>query len=667
MSGKKNYSREMLDAALNAVKSGESVRSVSQKFGIPKSTLSDHKLGKSECGPHPNRALTLEEEESLVNYIVWMADHGFPLTRTIVKCLALEIIKESSRKTLVNLETGLSDNWWVRFKARHPDLTTRTPDSLDRARVLAATPEGIDNFFKLLVNIINLHSLQDKPHQLWNCDETGFGDKPKSREKVICQKGKRHIYRQQTTTREHITVHVAVSAAGESVPPFIIYPRCLPSVAYALGGPENSLYGYADKGYMTAELFLKWLDHFIKYAPPARPLVLIMDQHETHCGRQIIDVCRENQIDILLLPPHTTHMLQPLDISVFNPLKGVFSTLASRMGLVRGDMVVGKKHFSAVLKHAYEKAVTAANIKAGFRKAGIYPLSREAVDMTQIVKLIPSSSTAAAAPSSAVPSSTTAVASSSSAVPTSSTAAAAPSSAVPSSTTAVASSSSAVPTSSTAAAAPSSAVPSSTTAVASSSSAVPTSSTAAAAPSSAVPSSTTAVAFSSSAVPTCSPSPVCPTCHKSKKNYLVETGLIPQYLADILVTPTFGQKAEGIRRRVPLQARVITSDDYVAHLDNLEAKEKEKDEQKKKRKEEQEKNREAKRARQAKGVRRVAPVIDDGSYCSICKSTLPPGSNAEVDEWIQCDLCQLWFHMACVGADTVPDGEWLCHKCGVTI
>ncbi|XP_077062847.1 uncharacterized protein LOC143715091 [Siphateles boraxobius] len=296
---------------------------------------------------------------------------------------------------------------------------------------------------------------------------------------------------------------------------------------------------------MTAELFLKWLDHFIKYAPPARPLVLIMDQHETRCGRQIIDVCRENQIEILLLPPpHTTHMLQPLDISVFSPLKGVFSTLASRMGLVRGDMVVGKKHFSSVLKHAYEKAVTTANIMAGFRKAGIYPLSREAVDMTQIVKLVP---TAAAVPAS-------------------------------------------------------SAVPSS---------------------------STTVVSSSSSALPTCSSSPVCPTCNRSAKNPLVETGLIPQYLADILVTPTFGRRAKGIRRRVPLQARVITSDDYVAHLDKLEAKEKKEE---KKRKEEQEKKRESKRARQAKAAKRGAPAMEDGSHCFICKSTLPPGSNAEDDE-----------------------------------
>ncbi|KAL7400072.1 hypothetical protein ABVT39_006063 [Epinephelus coioides] len=30
----------------------------------------------------------------------------------------------------------------------------------------------------------------------WNCDKTGFGDKPKSKEKVMCQQGKRHVYRQ---------------------------------------------------------------------------------------------------------------------------------------------------------------------------------------------------------------------------------------------------------------------------------------------------------------------------------------------------------------------------------------------------------------------------------------------------------------------------------------
>ena len=384
MSGKK-YSKETLQAAMAEIRSGNvtSIRKVSTKFNIPRSTLADHKLGKFECGPHPNRAINQEEEEALVRYIIWMADHGFPLTRSIIKSLALEIIKDRGQKTLVNIQRGLSDNWWSRFKARHPELTTRIPDSLDRARVLVATPVAIDRFLAY-TRISLIHSLHEKTHLIWNCDETGFGDKPKSREKVMCPKGKRHIYRQQTTTREHITVHMAVSAAGAHVPPFIIYPRCLPNISYALDGPKDSLYGYSEKGYMTSELFRKWLDHFIKLTPQERPLVLIMDQHETHCGRHVIDVCRANHIEILLLPPHTTHMLQPLDISVFNPLKADFSTLASRMGLVRGDMMIGKKQFSSVLKHAHEKAVTAENIMAGFRKAGIHPLSKEAVDMTQV-------------------------------------------------------------------------------------------------------------------------------------------------------------------------------------------------------------------------------------------------------------------------------------------
>ena len=99
----------------------------------------------------------------------------------------------------------------------------------------------------------------------------------------MCQTGKKHINRQQITTQQHVSVHYAVIAISVSIPPFVIYPRCLPSVAYALGDPENSLYSCSEKGYMTTELFKKWLDHFIKYE---RPLVLIMEQHETRCSRE---------------------------------------------------------------------------------------------------------------------------------------------------------------------------------------------------------------------------------------------------------------------------------------------------------------------------------------------------------------------------------------------
>ncbi|ROL50899.1 hypothetical protein DPX16_3533 [Anabarilius grahami] len=181
-----------------------------------------------------------------------MADHGFPLTRSQVKVLAIGIIKESGRSqsTTVNMEKGPSDVWWARFKARHPELTSRTADSLDRARVHGATPEAIEGFFKLYEALYVKHSLEDKPQLIYNCNETGFGDKPQSREKVLCQTGRKHVYQQQMT-REHFTVHCCVNAAGDSIPPFIIYPGCLPMDFNGLQTVEGQNYSFraASKGF----------------------------------------------------------------------------------------------------------------------------------------------------------------------------------------------------------------------------------------------------------------------------------------------------------------------------------------------------------------------------------------------------------------------------------
>ncbi|KAL1276272.1 hypothetical protein QQF64_035895 [Cirrhinus molitorella] len=109
------------------------------------------------------------------------------------------------------------------FKARHPELTSQTADSLDKARVHGATPESIGAFFQLYKALYVKHNLEEKPHPIYNCDETGFGDEPRSREKVLCQTGRKHVYQQQQTTKEHITVHCCVNASGDTIPPFIMW------------------------------------------------------------------------------------------------------------------------------------------------------------------------------------------------------------------------------------------------------------------------------------------------------------------------------------------------------------------------------------------------------------------------------------------------------------
>ncbi|XP_062849708.1 uncharacterized protein LOC134311989 [Trichomycterus rosablanca] len=359
---RKNYTKEAVACALSELEEGGSYRKVAIKYGIPHTTLRDYKKKRYAHNPHPNRALTPEEEDALVTYIVWMSEHGFPVTGAVVKDLALTVIKSSQRTTLVNLDKGLSSMWWSRFRARHPEITSRTPGTLDQSEVHRPLPQAIDGLFAICKLLYQKHNLEEKPHLIFNCGETAFVDKPGA--------------------KEHITVHYCVSAAGESIPPFVIYPRCLPSASYAQDGPTNAIYGVSPKGLMEGELFLEWLDHFIKFAPAERPLLLYLDQNESHVYKEVVDFCSGNGIEVVCLPAHVSHLLQPLDVAVFGALKTAFTAVALRTG---GDMVDGKRQFSAILKEAFQEAVTADNIKEGFRITGLFPLSREADNISKAI------------------------------------------------------------------------------------------------------------------------------------------------------------------------------------------------------------------------------------------------------------------------------------------
>lgn len=153
------------------------------------------------------------------------------------------------------------------------------------------------------------------------------------------------------------------SGDNESSLYYTVYPCCLPSVTYALHGPTDSI--YSEKGIMTPELFLKWLDHFIKHALAAWTLILITDQHEAHCHLQVTDVCRANRIETLLLPPHTTHILKPLvaGLTLYLTCRRLCSPMTTQL---RVDRVVGKIQLLSV---------TCNNITSAFRKATIRDVS----------------------------------------------------------------------------------------------------------------------------------------------------------------------------------------------------------------------------------------------------------------------------------------------------
>ena len=131
------------------------------------------------------------------------------------------------------------------------------------------------------------------------------------------------------------------------------------------------------KGWTDQELCKHWFqDHFLKYAVPTRPLLLNMDGHSSHYETSSVKLAKNN---VLCLPPHTTQDSQPLDCTVFGPLKCHWSTVCHEVLHNHPGIVINKYNFSGLFIKAWLLALTSANIVSGFKKCGINTFTRNAI------------------------------------------------------------------------------------------------------------------------------------------------------------------------------------------------------------------------------------------------------------------------------------------------
>ncbi|GBN36715.1 hypothetical protein AVEN_232662-1 [Araneus ventricosus] len=123
-----------------------------------------------------------------------------------------------------------------------------------------------------------------------------------------------------------------MSAIGVFVPPALNLPRKRRNLLLYKDVPNGTLPLISDTGCMNSHLFIDWLKHFVKHAKPsAEDLVqLIADNHTSHCSPPAVLLCRENHITFFTLPPHASHVLQPLNRCFFAPLKALYSPEAKK-------------------------------------------------------------------------------------------------------------------------------------------------------------------------------------------------------------------------------------------------------------------------------------------------------------------------------------------------
>jgi hypothetical protein len=105
---------------------------------------------------------------------------------------------------------------------------------------------------------------------------------------------------------------------------------------------------------------------------------LILDGHESHRSTEFERYCQENNIITLYMPPHSSHLLQPLDIGCFGPLKQAYGRQIE--DLIRMYIShISKLEFLYAFRETFFTSMIERNICSGFIGAGLIPFDPERV------------------------------------------------------------------------------------------------------------------------------------------------------------------------------------------------------------------------------------------------------------------------------------------------
>jgi hypothetical protein len=187
----------------------------------------------------------------------------------------------------------------------------------------------------------------------------------------------------QLGNREWITVIQAINAEGWAIPPFIIGAGQYHLATWYRESnlPDDWAIATSPNGWTDNELGLEWLKHFDR-STSARSVghyrLLILDGHESHHSLDFEKYCQANKIVTLCMPPHSSHLLQPLDVGYFSLLKKAYGQEIEH--LIRCSIThVSKIEFFPAFYAAFQATITEKNIKAAFKGAGLVPLDPESV------------------------------------------------------------------------------------------------------------------------------------------------------------------------------------------------------------------------------------------------------------------------------------------------
>lgn len=194
--------------------------------------------------------------------------------------------------------------------------------------------------------------------------------------RVLASSQRTRAYSKSPQNREWVSIIETISPVGRIIKPLVIFKGQDPQTSWFEEDAPDWTYTTSENGWTSNRIAISWLKHI--FLPQTQPIpdshrMLIMDGHGSHVDIEFMWICKQNKVQLVFLPPHSSHVLQPLDLGVFSPLKTSYRRGIADLACLDDEAPVKKQRFIQCYKQARVEALTPRVLRAGWKAAGLFP------------------------------------------------------------------------------------------------------------------------------------------------------------------------------------------------------------------------------------------------------------------------------------------------------
>ena len=283
--------------------------------------------------------------EELRDYISEQCNGFDPIDANDLLAQALLIRRERQKKAIDFLTqincTNIADELqeedidepvrsWINIHLNELEASVKSGQIVDYERYFSCTPQKVTPYLNTVKPLLeNTH-----PALIFGADETGL--EAKLKKKYIVPNNIKDFLIKNPQALPHYTVMLAHNCIGQQLPPYVILPNfenCPDEIrGFVQTGQIWAV--SSNSGWENRNTFLYWTLNFINLLSSYRlslsedirynEAVLILDGHNSRENPLAIYLLKSFNINVIILPSHTTHLLQMFDVVLAKNFKKVF-------------------------------------------------------------------------------------------------------------------------------------------------------------------------------------------------------------------------------------------------------------------------------------------------------------------------------------------------------